>query len=201
MFTGIVEDVGKVVSFAQAKEAWSLQLLAPRVSADVATGDSVAVNGCCLTVVRHEAGHLWFDVLAETRRLTNFGELHVGAAVNLERSLRADTRLGGHFVSGHIDALGTVEALEPRGQDYYLQVRIPAELTRFLVPKGSVAVDGISLTVAEVGEDRFSVWLIPHTMSVTNLREKTKGAGINIECDLLAKYVEKLMLVRPVPTR
>ncbi|HEY4300428.1 MAG TPA: riboflavin synthase [Candidatus Didemnitutus sp.] len=201
MFTGIVEDVGKVVAFAPAKEGWSLQLLAPRLAADVALGDSVAVNGCCLTAVRAEAGHLWFDVLAETRRLTNFSALQPGAAVNLERSLRADARLGGHFVSGHIDALGTVETLEPRGQDYYLQVRIPGEFSRYLVYKGSVAIDGISLTVAEITDDRFVVWLIPHTMTVTNLREKTKGAGVNLEFDLLAKYVEKLLQAKGATSR
>jgi riboflavin synthase len=200
MFTGIIEDLGAVVAFAQARDAWSLQVAAPLVPAGVATGDSVAVNGCCLTVVRHDAGHLWFDVLAETRRLTNFRELQPGAPVNLERSLRPDSRMGGHFVSGHIDALGIVEAFEPRGQDHYLQIRVPAGFARYLVYKGSVAIDGISLTVAEVAGDSFSVWLIPHTLAVTNLRAKTAGSGVNLEFDLLAKYVEKLIAARPTST-
>jgi len=199
MFTGIIEDVGQVVAFGQAKEAWSLQVAAPLVSTGVAAGDSVAVNGCCLTIVRHDARHLWFDVLAETRRLTNFNELKPGAAVNLERSLRADGRMGGHFVTGHIDALGQIETFEPRGQDHYLQVRVPAGFARYLVYKGSVAIDGISLTVAEVAGDTFSVWLIPHTMAVTNLREKKAGGGVNLEFDLLAKYIEKLMAARSTP--
>jgi riboflavin synthase len=193
MFTGIIEELGQVAAFAAGREAWSLQVAARLVPAGVAVGDSVAVNGCCLTVVRHDAGHLWFDVLAETRRLTNFTELAPGSGVNLERSLRPDGRMGGHFVSGHIDALGRIETLEPRGQDIYLQVGVPPGFARYLVDKGSVAIDGISLTVAEVAGDSFSVWLIPHTLAVTNLREKKTGGGVNLEFDLLAKYVEKLV--------
>ena len=192
MFTGIIEEVGQVVAFAPAKEAWSLQLAAQLVPSDVALGDSVAVNGCCLTVTRFDAGNLWFDLLEETRRLTNFSELKPGSAVNLERSLKPESRLGGHFVSGHIDALGRVEVFEARGKDYYLRVAAPAGFGRYLVSKGSIAIDGISLTVAEVTGDSFAVWLIPHTLAATNLREKKTGSGVNLEFDLLAKYVEKL---------
>ncbi len=198
MFTGLVEEVGKVVSFAPAQNAWSLQLAAKEVPADVAPGDSVAVNGCCLTVVRFDAGHLWFELLEETRRLTSFSELQPGSLVNLERSLKPESRLGGHFVSGHIDALGRVEVFEPRGKDHYLRVAAPAGFGRYLVSKGSIAVDGISLTVAEVAGDSFAVWLIPHTLAMTNLREKQAGSGVNLEFDLLAKYVEKLMVSRPI---
>jgi riboflavin synthase len=197
MFTGIIEEVGQVVAFAPAKEAWSLQIAARIVPADVALGDSIAVNGCCLTVTRFEAGHLWFDLLEETRRLTNFSELRPGSAVNLERSLKHEGRMGGHFVSGHIDALGRVELFEARGKDHYLRVTVPAGTGRYLVSKGSIAIDGISLTVAEVAGDSFAVWLIPHTMAATNLREKRTGAGVNLEFDLLAKYVEKLLASRP----
>lgn len=196
MFTGIIEEVGQVVAFTQAKDAWSLQISARLVPADVALGDSVAVNGCCLTVTRFDAGHLWFDVLEETRRLTNFNELKPGSAVNLERSLKPDSRMGGHFVTGHIDALGRVEVFEPRGKDHYLRVRTPAGFGRYLVSKGSVAIDGISLTVAEVEGDSLAVWLIPHTLAATNLREKKAGSGVNLEFDLLAKYVEKLAASR-----
>ncbi len=197
MFTGIIEEVGQVVVFAPAKEAWSLQLAAKLVPSDVAVGDSVAVNGCCLTVTRFDAGHLWFDLLEESRRLTNFNELKSGSAVNLERSLKPESRLGGHFVSGHIDALGRVEVCEARGKDYYLRVAAPAGFGRYLVGKGSIAIDGISLTVAEANGDSFAVWLIPHTMAVTNLPEKRPGSGVNLEFDLLAKYVEKLLAGRP----
>jgi len=192
MFTGIIEEVGRVVAFAPAKDAWSLQLAAKLVPSDVAVGDSVAVNGCCLTVTRFDAGNLWFDLLEETRRLTNFSELKPGSAVNLERSLKPESRLGGHFVSGHIDALGRVEVFEARGKDHYLRVAAPVGCGRYLVLKGSIAIDGISLTVAEVAADSFAVWLIPHTLAATNLREKKTGSGVNLEFDLLTKYVEKL---------
>jgi riboflavin synthase len=196
MFTGIIEETGRVVAFAPGAAAWSLQVAATLVPADVALGDSVAVNGCCLTVVRFDAGHLWFDVLEETRRLTSFNELKPGSAVNLERSLKPESRLGGHFVSGHIDGLGRVEIFEPRGKDHYLRVTAPAGFGRYLVSKGSIAVDGISLTVAEVAGDSFAVWLIPHTLAATNLREKQVSSGVNLEFDLLAKYVEKLTAAR-----
>ncbi|MBP6864703.1 MAG: riboflavin synthase [Candidatus Didemnitutus sp.] len=193
MFTGIIEEVGKVVAFARCESAWRLQIAAEVVPADVKLGDSVAVNGCCLTVVEHGAGRLGFDVLEETKRLTGFGELQPGSAVNLERSLQPLGRMGGHFVSGHVDALGRVEVFEPRGKDHYLKVRVPEGCGRYLVYKGSIALDGISLTVAETEGDTLAVWLIPHTMVATNLHEKRVGSGINLEFDLLGKYVEKLL--------
>jgi riboflavin synthase len=196
MFTGIVEETGQVVSFTRGPQAWSLQLAAKLVTSDVKLGDSVAVNGCCLTVVKHDAGHLWFDLLEETVRLTSFSELQPGSGVNLERSMTPHGRMGGHFVSGHIDALGRVEVFEPRGSDHYLKVRGPAGSGRYLIHKGSIAIDGISLTVAEVDGDAFAVWLIPHTLAVTNLREKRAGSGVNLEFDLLGKYVEKLIAAR-----
>lgn len=192
MFTGIVEETGRVASFTQAADAWKLQIAARLVPGDVAVGASVAVNGCCLTVTAYDAGQLWFDVLEETRRLTNFAQLAPGSAVNLERSLRADSRLGGHFVSGHIDAPGLIELFEPRGKDHYLRVRVPAGQGRYLVYKGSIAIDGISLTVAETAGDTLAVWLIPHTLAVTNLGEKRVNDTVNLEFDLLAKYLEKL---------
>ncbi|SDS52709.1 riboflavin synthase [Opitutus sp. GAS368] len=197
MFTGIIEETGRVAAFTQGPDSWRLQIAAGLVPSDVRLGDSVAVNGCCLTVTEFDAGHLWFDVLEETRRLTNFAQLAPGALVNLERSLRADTRLGGHFVSGHIDAPGRVEVFEARGKDHYLKVGVPAGFARYLVYKGSVAIDGISLTVAEAAGDSFAVWLIPHTLAVTNLRGKKAGDTLNLEFDLLAKYVEKLNAARP----
>lgn len=192
MFTGIIEETGRVVAFKEGADSWRLQVAAKVVPADVKLGDSVAVNGCCLTVTKFDAGNLWFDVLAETRRLTNFAQLAPESLVNLERSLRADTRLGGHFVSGHIDAPGRVEVFEARGKDHYLKVHAPGGFARYLVYKGSIAIDGISLTVAEVTGDSFAVWLIPHTLAVTNLRSKKAGDTVNLEFDLLAKYVEKL---------
>jgi len=196
MFTGIVEETGRVVSFAPAAKAWRLQILAEVVRREVALGDSIAVNGCCLTVAAADAAHLFFDVLEETRRLTNFEVLGPGAAVNLERSLRFDGKVGGHFVTGHIDAQGVIEVFEPRGKDFYLRVRGPAGGGRNLVPKGSIAIDGISLTVAEVEGDAFAVWLIPHTLAVTNTGRRRAGERVNLEFDLLGKYVEKLLAYR-----
>lgn len=196
MFTGIVEESGQVIAFEQRPEAWRLMVAARGVLADLTRGDSIAVNGCCLTVTAFDPGSLEFDVLEETRRLTNFASLRPGAKVNLERSLRFGGKVGGHFVTGHIDALGTIETFEPRGKDHYLLVRIPREHARFIVHKGSIAVDGISLTIAEVSDDRFAVWLIPHTLVVTNLGEKRAGDLVNLEFDLLGKHVEKLLLTR-----
>jgi riboflavin synthase len=192
MFTGIIEENGRVESFAQGAESWRLRIAAKVVAQNLALGDSIAVNGCCLTVTQFDPGHLEFDVLEETRRLTNFSALEIGAAVNLERSLRFDGKVGGHFVSGHIDGLGTIEVFEKRGNDYYLRVRGPAGGGRFLVHKGSIAIDGISLTVAETAGDTLAVWLIPHTILVTNLHQKKVGGLVNLEFDLLGKYVEKL---------
>lgn len=196
MFTGIVEEAGQVVSFQLGAEAWKLSVAADQVGADAAVGDSIAVNGCCLTAVAAASRRLQFDVLEETRRLTNFSALRPGSLVNLERSLRFDGKVGGHFVTGHIDGLGTIEVLEPRGKDYYLKVRAPAGAGRYLVHKGSIAIDGISLTVAEVAGETLAVWLIPHTIEVTNLREKRAGDLVNLEFDMLGKYVEKLLSYR-----
>ena len=196
MFTGIVEEVGRVVSFEHQAAAWRLVVEAALVVPGTNVGDSIAVNGCCLTVVALAGNRLSFDLLEETVRLTSFAELRPGSAVNLERSMTPHGRMGGHFVSGHIDTLGRVEIFEQRGADHYLKVCAPAGSGRYLIHKGSIAIDGISLTVAEVDGDAFAVWLIPHTMAVTNLREQRVGGGVNLEFDLLGKYVEKLIAAR-----
>ena len=193
MFTGIVEKSGKVVAFEEGSHSWRLAVAADGIAGGVAVGDSVAVNGCCLTAVQIQGGQLVFDLLGETVRLTGFTQIKPGMRVNLERSLKADGRMGGHFVSGHIDATGTVEVFEPRGKDFYLRVKAPNQFLKYLAYKGSIAVDGISLTVAEVHEDGFSVWLIPHTVAVTNLCERKVGDRVNLEFDLLAKYMERLL--------
>lgn len=194
MFTGIIEETGRVSSFSPAAQAWRLRITAKVALEDVALGDSIAVNGCCLTVARFEDSHLEFDLLEETRRLTNLAILGPGSAVNLERSLRFSGKVGGHFVTGHVDGLGLIEVFEQRGNDHYLRVRCPEGSGHYLVQKGSIAIDGISLTVAEVEEDCFAVWLIPHTLAVTNLRDKKVGDPLNLEFDLIGKYVEKLTL-------
>jgi riboflavin synthase len=196
MFTGIVEETGRVLAFAPKADAWELVVSAQAALRDLTAGDSIAVNGCCLTATNFDAGSLRFDLLEETRRLTNFSTLRPGALVNLERSLRFGGKVGGHFVTGHIDAMGDVEAMEQRGKDFYLRVGVPGDFTRYVVHKGSIAIDGISLTIAEVTETSFAVWLIPTTMAVTNLREKRVSDHVNLEFDLLGKHVEKLLLTR-----
>jgi riboflavin synthase len=193
MFTGIVEETGRISSFTQEKFAWRLVVAAKTALVNVALGDSIAVNGCCLTVVAFDEQHLEFDVLEETRRLTAFTTLQNGSMVNLERSLRFDGKVGGHFVTGHIDGVGVVEVFEKRGTDFYLRVRAPAGGGRLLVHKGSIAIDGVSLTVAEVEGDACAVWLIPHTVQVTRLHAVCVGDRVNLEFDLLGKYVEKLL--------
>lgn len=193
MFTGIIEEVGRVVGFKPGTGAWSLVIAADLVRRDAAVGDSMAINGCCLTITRLDGGQMHFDVLEETRRLTNFGAFQIDGPVNLERSLRFGGKVGGHFVTGHIDTTGPVVAVEPRGKDHYLRIRVPGGFTRYIVRKGSIAIDGISLTVAEVADDEFAVWLIPHTMAATNLHARRPGEAVNLEFDLLGKHIEKLM--------
>ena len=197
MFTGIVEETGRVQTFeSKTGGPWALTVSAGAVLADLAVGDSIAVNGCCLTVAWFDRESLRFDILEETRRLTNFAELPAGGLVNLERSLRFDGKVGGHFVTGHVDALGTVDVFEPRGQDRYLRVAVPRPLMRYVVNKGSIALDGVSLTIADTDAAGFAVWLIPHTLMVTNLGQKAVGSGLNVEFDLLGKHVEKFLLNR-----
>ena len=193
MFTGLVEETGRLAAFTEADGRWRLEVTAAATLEGTAVGDSIAVNGCCLTVVRIGGGRLAFDVLEETRRLTGFAALRPGARVNLERSLPAGGRIGGHFVTGHIDAAGVVDLLEARGADHQLRVRMPAGYGRYLVVKGSIAIDGVSLTVADTAAETVSVWLIPHTLAATSLGDRRPGDGVNLEFDLLAKHVEKLL--------
>lgn len=194
MFTGIVEETGTILSFEQGESAYILRLSAKTVLDGIALGDSIAVNGCCLSVTEfdHDSGVLQFDVLEETKRLTSFADLNTGSLVNLERSLSFNGKVGGHFVTGHVDATGKVLVLEQRGNDFFLQVSIPEEQAKYVVWKGSITLDGISLTVAEVTANNLAVWLIPTTMEITNLQQKQVGDLMNLEFDLLAKYVESL---------
>ncbi|MFA5262477.1 MAG: riboflavin synthase [Opitutaceae bacterium] len=196
MFTGIVEETGRVLSFTREDKAWRLKVAARAVLKDLSQGDSIAVNGCCLTVVGFGGNTLEFDLLEETVRLTNLAALKPGSLVNLERSLAFGGKMGGHFVTGHIDGQGTIEIFERRGADMYLKLRTPEGCGRYLIHKGSIAIDGISLTVAETEGDSLAVWLIPHTCEVTNLRARHAGEKVNLEFDMLGKYVEKLLTLR-----
>jgi riboflavin synthase len=198
MFTGIVEETGKVESFEKGALSWRLKVGARAVLGGIGEGDSIAINGCCLTAVGFDDRSLSFDVLEETRRLTNLHSIGAGASVNLERSMRTDGRLGGHFVTGHIDGPGSIEIFEPRGSDYYLKIRGPQGCGRFLIVKGSIAVDGMSLTVAEVDGDSVAVWIIPHTLAVTNLKGRAAGQLVNLEFDMLGKYVDKMLEARGI---
>ena len=188
MFTGIIEEVGALERLAGGEIA----IRAKKVLEDVALGDSIAVDGICLTVTRFDAAHFTADVMPETVRRTSLAELRRGSRVNLERALTLKSRLGGHIVSGHIDGAGTIAAMREEGNAILLTVRASADILRYIVEKGSVALDGISLTVASVGAADFTVSLIPHTREITNLREKSVGSRLNIETDILGKYVEKL---------
>jgi riboflavin synthase len=197
MFTGIVEETGQVERIRESKAGIVLVVRSRVCARGTKTGDSIAVNGCCLTVTRLERkgnGRLMrFDLLRETWTRTNLQFTHPHAHVNLERSLAAGGRLGGHFVTGHIDGLGKIKRWERAGADHVLDIAAPGEILRYVVMKGSIAVDGISLTVAAVSKGGFRIWIIPHTFEATALRERAVGDAVNLEADILGKYVEKLV--------
>lgn len=195
MFTGLVEAVGTVDSLVAKGEQARLSLRLP-FAPELALGDSVAINGCCLTVAELVSGGACFDLLTQTLRVTSLGGLVTGSEVNLERALRVGDRLGGHFVQGHVDATGRITRLEPSGQDHILGVSLPPEIHRLCVPKGSLSVDGISLTIAELGEDEAVFWITPHTWDHTHLRSARIGGVVNLEADMLAKHVDHLLALR-----
>lgn len=193
MFTGLVEEVGTCTAFSRTAGGTRLSIKCGRVSSDVRDGDSVAVNGCCLTVTSAKAEELGFDVLAETLRCTNLGELEAGSLVNLERPLAAGARLGGHFVQGHVDTTAEVIEIIEQGADLKIVIAVPEPFRQYIAYKGSVAVNGVSLTIADAGSDRLTVWIIPHTRTATNLGKLSAGKLVNLEVDILAKYVERLV--------
>jgi riboflavin synthase len=193
MFTGIIEALGTVASIESAGELARLAIDAPEIARDVRVGESVAVNGCCLTVVAAESGCLHFDVIQESLLRTSLGDLAAGSPVNLERAMRLDGRLDGHIVQGHVDGTGRVERVERDGDDVRLYVACGREITDNLVEKGSVAIDGVSLTVVGVSETGFDVALIPHTLEVTNLGVAKVGDRVNLEADVLGKYVKSYL--------
>ena len=192
MFTGLVESLGTVARAEEVAAARRLTVRDP-MGPQLSLGESVAVNGACLTVVKLRGDEFAFEVGPETLLKTNLGRLTAGNRVNLERSLRVGDRLGGHFVQGHVDAVGTIDARVRNGDWEDVWFRCPADLTRLMVPKGSIAVDGISLTLVHVEGERFSVMLIPHTQAVTTLGFKKPGDPVNLEADMLAKHVAKLL--------
>ena len=193
MFTGLVEEIGGVLWIRAADSNTQLQIAAPHIAKEIRVGDSVAVNGCCLTVAGHDGDHLTFDLLEETLDRTNLKTLRSESPVNLERALTADGRLGGHFVQGHIDCTARIVSFEQTGNDHRLEVELPSQFTRYVARKGSVALNGISFTVAEVSAESFAVLVIPHTKRQTNLASARPGDLVNVEFDILAKYVEKML--------
>ena len=196
MFTGIVEETGTVRSIEPVEQSIRLTVDAQVAAQKVRLGDSIAVNGCCLTVVGLKGRgvrRLEFDLLRETWDRTNLSAVKPGSVVNLERSLAVGGRLGGHFVTGHIDGTGTIQRWERQGKDHILEIAAPREVLQYVVFKGSIAVDGISLTVAGVSRKTFQIWIIPHTYEVTALRERSVGDRVNLEADLLGKYVRQFV--------
>jgi riboflavin synthase len=198
MFTGLIEEVGTVVGLRKNGEGNRLEIAAPTLAGRVRVGDSVAINGCCLTVASRESNQLTFDVLQESLARTNLKNLQPKSGVNLELALTAGAHLGGHFVQGHVDCAAPILALEKKGADFRLEIELPPEFAQYVAHKGSIAVDGISLTVAEVLPKSFSVWIIPHTRAQTNLAQAKTGDLVNLEFDLLAKYVERMLNRRGV---
>lgn len=205
MFTGIIEHLGKIelkrnknggrlkVSFARSTEAANAHELAPELRSELKIGDSIAVNGCCLTVVQTGKGFFVADLSAETLRRTSFGKTASGRIANLELPVRAGAPFGGHFVQGHVDGVGRVEHLKAEGENWWLAIGVPEDLRRYVAEKGSLAVHGISLTVARWNDGVAEFAIIPHTYANTNLCEIAAGDSVNLECDILAKYVESLM--------
>ena len=193
MFTGLIEETGTVIALQTNAGGSRLRISAPEIAAQISVGNSVAVNGCCLTVTGRERSELEFDLLQETLQRTNLKTLATGDLVNLERAVNAGAPLGGHFVQGHVDSVARIAALEGVNADVRLEIELPSEFAHYVVAKGSIAVDGISLTIAEVLSKNFLCWVIPHTERHTNLSTRKTGDLVNLEFDLLAKYVERMM--------
>lgn len=193
MFTGIIEELGVIRRITSARAGARLEVSARTVLSDAKLGDSIAVNGVCLTVV--DQGADWFaaDVSAETLRRTSLKQAAAGTRVNLERAMAANGRFGGHIVQGHVDGTGEFQEARPSGDGWVLRIGFPPELARYIVEKGSITVDGISLTVAALGETWFEIAVIPHTWKVTNLGTLARAATVNLEVDIIAKYVERMM--------
>ena len=193
MFTGLIEEVGRVVAMRASDHGTKLEIAAPRTARETRTGESIAVDGCCLTLTSRRGDRLSFDLLEETVARTNLQKLRQNSRLNLERALRADGRLGGHFVQGHVDCVSRLIAFDRKGADFRLEVELPKNSRHYVASKGSITVNGISLTVAEVLPKSFAVWIIPYTKRHTNLDRATTGDLVNLEFDILAKYVERMV--------
>jgi riboflavin synthase len=194
VFTGLIEEVGTVVATHASDNGTKLEIAAPRIAREARTSESIAVNGCCLTLTSRLGDRLSFDLLEETIARTNLKQLRENNRLNLERALRADGRLGGHFVQGHVDCVSRIIAFDRKGADFRLEVELPENSGHYVVSKGSITINGISLTVAEALPKSFAVWIIPYTKRNTNLDGATIGDSVNLEFDILAKYVERMVV-------
>lgn len=192
MFTGIIENLGSVKSIELTGNGARVTIAAP-FAGELAVSRSIAVNGCCLTIVNLDSESFHADLSGETLRRTSFGDLRAGSAVNLERPLTAGKEFGGHFVQGHVDGIGRVIHLKSEGESWWLAVRVPDDLARYVAMKGSIAIDGISLTIAGWQDGIAELAIIPFTYEHTNLRDRTPGDAVNLECDILSKYIERLL--------
>jgi len=201
VFTGIVEELGIVRTLRLLPESGQLTLEGRKILSGTQIGDSIAINGVCLTVIRQSEREFTVDVMAETLTKTNLAELKSGSRVNLERALQLQTRLGGHLVSGHVDGVGSIRRITPWGIAQVYEISAPPPLLAYILPKGSIAIDGISLTVIDVEADYFTVSLIPHTFEQTTLGSKGIGASVNLETDLIGKYVARFMGIHTAPSK
>jgi len=198
VFTGIVEEIGKVDTVVIGRKSARIKIHAKKVLEDVKLGDSISTNGVCLTVTEFDDSSFTVDVMAETMRRSNLGNLQKGSMVNLERALKIGDRLGGHIVSGHIDGVGVINELKREDNAIWVSIGAPLEILRYVVLKGSIAIDGVSLTVAYVDDNEFKVSVIPHTQEETTLTHKKVGDKVNLECDMIGKYIEKLLVSREI---
>ena len=193
MFTGLIEEMGKILTVAKSAQGAKITIAAKKVLEDVLLGDSICTNGICLTVTSFDKDRFSVDVMAETMRRSNFQHIAPGDAVNLERALRVGDRLGGHMVSGHIDGVGVIKSYEKEDNAIWITIEAREDLLKYIIMKGSITIDGVSLTVAYVDQEKFKVSVIPHTKDMTTLLLKGTGSEVNLECDMVGKYIEKFM--------
>lgn len=196
MFTGIIEEMGRIKEVKKTAQQYEVTIAAKKILTDVQLGDSISVNGICLTVTSFTPSTFQVDVMPETIKASNLAQLSVGSSVNLERAMAANGRFGGHFVSGHIDMTGVIVERRSVANAIYFWIQTRGDMMKFIVPKGSITIDGISLTVVDTAEDRFSISIIPHTLAETVLNHRKIGDRVNVECDMLAKYMDRLLSAR-----
>lgn len=192
MFTGLIEEVGKIISSKPFSGGLSIEIYSEKLAKDAKVGDSIAVNGVCLTITKFTAHNIFFDAVFETIKKSTLGELKAGSSVNLESALKLGQKLGGHLVQGHVNHTGKITSIKNKGENYLVSVSFPSDLQKYIVKEGSVAIDGISLTVAQINSNELGCSIIPHTWTNTNLCTKKIGEKVNIEVDILAKYAENI---------